>query len=309
VRAAAVFVHGLFSSELTWEPLLAALRADDEILARVECLTFGYATPKFRLRLSRRIPDFDTVAASLSTFLDVECAPYDQLILIGHSQGGLIIQRYLQRMLSDSRGLELVRIKRVILLACPNNGSEFLLSLRKAAFFWHHPHERSLRPLNEAVLDCLRTVVRSIVYAQSVSRDSCPIPFSVYAGAEDAIVKRGPAMGVFPTVGALPGDHNTILTAGLPTGRIFTTIKHNLLRATRHDAVPINAGPVLSVEYDRTNGEAPLLRISRSVTSPSGTIKTKSIDIFDSETRAMFIQQNGAIDELLKLEDGEPDGE
>jgi hypothetical protein len=145
-QGAVVFVHGIISSPAAWTPLARLLENDTKISHSYRLLRFEYRSPKFDWRPDRRIPDYNTIADSLSTFIDIECADYTHLVLVGHSQGGLIVQRYLARMLAEGRGVDLRRIRRIVLLACPNNGSELLLILRKSARFWTHPQERELRP-------------------------------------------------------------------------------------------------------------------------------------------------------------------
>lgn len=140
-ESAAVLVHGLFSSPKTWSPLAALLEGDPEVSTKYEILRFAYESPPWNWYPMKRVPDFNTIADSLSTFLEVECASYRRIVLISHSQGGLIIQRFLARMINQGRGTELAKIRRIVLLACPNSGSEFLLVLRKSARFWRHPQE------------------------------------------------------------------------------------------------------------------------------------------------------------------------
>jgi pimeloyl-ACP methyl ester carboxylesterase len=230
-EAAAIFVHGILSSPGTWIPLVRLLR-DDAVVAHSYCiLKFEYRSPKFNWHPNRGIPDYNTIADSLDTFIDVECADYTQLVLVGHSQGGLIIQRYLSRMLAEGRGVDLCKIRRVVLLSCPNSGSELLLVLRKSAKFWMHPQERELRPLADSVIEAQRRVLNGVVFATEVSPVSCPIPFRVYAGEMDNVVTPVSARGVFPRVGVLPGDHNSILQAESTENRTFTTLRANLLAA------------------------------------------------------------------------------
>jgi pimeloyl-ACP methyl ester carboxylesterase len=102
----------------------------------------------------KRIPDFNTLADSLGTFL--ETLRHPNVVIVSHSQGGLIAQRYLARMVMNARGRELLRIRRVVMFACPNSGSEIFLTLRRAALAWSHPQERQLRPLDEAVSEAQR---------------------------------------------------------------------------------------------------------------------------------------------------------
>lgn len=121
-------MHGLFSSARAWDSLISFLEADDEIKESYDLMRFEYSSPKWKIRPTQRIPDFETVAGSLSTLLDVECARYQNVVFVAHSQGGLIVQKFLHQMLADGRGRDLARISRVVLLACPNNGSQFFLS-------------------------------------------------------------------------------------------------------------------------------------------------------------------------------------
>jgi pimeloyl-ACP methyl ester carboxylesterase len=210
--AVAVFVHGLFSSARVWDSLVSLLETDKEIMESYDLMRFEYSSPKWKIRPTQRIPDFETVAGSLSTFLDVECAKYRNVVFIAHSQGGLIVQRFLGQMLTDGRGRDLARISRVVLLACPNSGSQFFLSLRRAiGIFWVQRQERQLRPYVESVTETQRRVLKDVVFARVISSDRCPIIFSVYVGESDNIVTLASARSVFPNWGALPGDHNSLL--------------------------------------------------------------------------------------------------
>lgn len=99
-----VFIHGLFSSEKTWDPLARLLESDEE-LASVTVRRFGYASPKLRrFRPDRRIADYRDLTDGLKTFLHYEAAGHDRLVLVAHSQGGLIVQRYLARMINSGLG-------------------------------------------------------------------------------------------------------------------------------------------------------------------------------------------------------------
>jgi pimeloyl-ACP methyl ester carboxylesterase len=135
VRIAVVFIHGLFSSASTWQHFDQLIRSDPD-LAHLNILNFEYSSPKFNLNPARRIPDYNVVADNLQTYLEVEVADQTHVVLVSHSQGGLIVQRFLSRMISKGRGDELARIRRIIMFACPNSGSEILLIARRGAMFW-----------------------------------------------------------------------------------------------------------------------------------------------------------------------------
>lgn len=224
-----VLVHGFRSGPGAWDPLRALIAGDDG-LGFVDTLPFGYATGLGRLHPLRVNPSIDTAADSLGEYLATEAGGFEELMLVTHSQGGLVAQRLLARMLGDGRGRELARIRAVVMLACPNNGSELMLSLRRGLFGSGHPQESQLRPLNEQVTRTLRTVLRDVVGAREVTERTCPIPFAVYAGESDGVVSPASAQSVFPDAAALPGDHSGILKATTADHRTFTTLRRLILR-------------------------------------------------------------------------------
>ncbi|MET9004209.1 alpha/beta fold hydrolase, partial [Streptomyces pseudogriseolus] len=238
-RLAAVFVHGFASSEETWKSFDERL-AEDEELAAVDSLHFKYSTRLARKvfwRPDRRLPTLSTIADVLQSFMETEASDYQRIVFVCHSMGGLVVQRYLERMLSQGRGKELARIHRVVLFATPNAGSNFARDLRKE-LFGNHPQEKDLRTLNEEIRDTHAAVIRDIANAAGVGERTCQIPFSVYAGADDNIVPRASAQGSFPEVGALPGDHFTIIK---PTSRhhsSYTTLRRLLLEAAADSDPP-----------------------------------------------------------------------
>ncbi|AXU17377.1 alpha/beta fold hydrolase [Streptomyces clavuligerus] len=238
-RLGLVMIHGFMSGPRTWEPL-RELIATDRSLGFVQPLAFEYSTGLLAVNPLRVFPSIETAADSLKEYLVTEAGAFDQLLLVTHSQGGLVAQRYLAGMLQDGRGRELARINRLVMIACPNNGSELLLSLRRRALGLRNPQEKDLRPLNDRVSETLRTVIRDVVNATEVTDRTCPIPVSVYAGESDGVVSRASARSVFPDSSALPGDHSSILKADSHQHRTFTALRR-LMLATRSE--PYVPGP------------------------------------------------------------------
>ncbi len=226
-----VFVHGILSEPAMWDSFAELIDGDEDLKrADVRVLRFGYATGAVQVHPLRVLPSLDTVADSLKEFLATEAGGFERLVLVGHSQGGLVIQRCLVRMLAEGRGSELERIKRVVLLACPNTGSQFLLGLRRG-LLQRNPQEKALRPFDEQLADTRRTLMRDIVHATEVSARSCPIPFSVYAGESDGVVTPASARDTFPDAAALPGDHTSIARPTSREHRTYTTVRRLILKA------------------------------------------------------------------------------
>ncbi|MFJ5121340.1 alpha/beta fold hydrolase, partial [Kitasatospora sp. NPDC088548] len=232
-----VMVHGFMSGPEVWDRF-TGLIAEDTDLAGAQVLRFGYRTKLWKpWNPTRVIPSLDTVADSLKEFLRTEAERFERLVLAGHSMGGLVIQRHLVRMLADGQGLQLHRIKRVVLLATPSAGSLLGLEARRALLHGN-PQERQLRPLNEQVSDTLSRVLKGVINATELSDYTCPIPFSVFAGEEDGVVPRASAQAVFSDAAVLPGTHFTIVQPDSATHRSYTTVKRLLLEASTDSDPP-----------------------------------------------------------------------
>lgn len=192
------------------------MASDDELAEEYDIKNFDYNSPHFQLNPASSIPDFNLLADSLTNLLEIQLAAYERIVLVTHSQGGLIALRYLARRLNDRQGRQLSKLRRVIMFGCPNNGSELLLTLRKRVSIWRHSQERELRPLTESVMEAQRRVIADVVYARNANDHQCPIPIVAYAGASDNVVTPTSAKSVFPLNGVVPGNHFTLIQ---PTGR------------------------------------------------------------------------------------------
>ncbi|QKW12468.1 MULTISPECIES: alpha/beta fold hydrolase [unclassified Micromonospora] len=218
---AVVFVHGFLSSADTWGEFVR-LVAQDDALTGLHVHTFGYESPLVSLNPLRRIPHIDDIADDLRTYLSQDLADHSRLALVSHSQGGLVVQRALARMLADNPG-ELDRLRLVLMYACPNAGSDLALPLRRSLLRWH-PQEADLRPLRAAVLDAQRVVLRQIVHAPQPT-----VRVKVYAGASDGVVPPASARSVFPDAGVLPGDHFSIIQPDSHEHRSYVVLRRALL--------------------------------------------------------------------------------
>ncbi|WP_416960538.1 alpha/beta fold hydrolase [Streptomyces sp. Agncl-13] len=221
-----VFVHGLNSSPDTWKHFLRLID-NDPVLSFVVPKTFRYASRLWSFNPLRRIPDFDDVADSLKGFLETEAADVRDLVLVAHSQGGLIVQLYLARLVAEGRRPELRRIRRIVMFATPNGGSELLLPLRRS-WLRKNPQVEQLNPLVRQVNQAQRVVTTQIVHAP-LAADR--IPIMAYAGEEDGIVVAASAHGPFTDTGVLPGDHFGILRPDSHEHRSSIALKREILAA------------------------------------------------------------------------------
>ncbi|MEV5656758.1 tetratricopeptide repeat protein [Streptomyces sp. NPDC052291] len=229
-RVDLVLVHGLFSSAKVWKAFEALIADDPELAGWVSVHTFQYDSPLVRLRPDRRVAETDDIADQLGTFLSDGLPHAERIVLVTHSQGGLVVQRFLARKLWHGEGRELSRIKHFTMFACPNTGSGFFLTVRKYLPLWRNPQERQLRPFDRAVTEAQRTVLSSVVHARAHSDQECPIPVLAYGGTADDVVPPVVARGVFPKGGVVTADHFSIVQPADRDAAAYQAVRRALLK-------------------------------------------------------------------------------
>ncbi len=223
-----VVVHGLFSGPEAWDEFTKVLQSDSE-LGDVRIHPFEYSTPKVRLRPDRRIPELDTIAEQFRTFLTSDLRDENSIVIVTHSQGGLVVQRMLHRVISEAAAAQLSRIKSIVMFSCPNSGSAFFLSLRRVFFGGRNAQEKQLRPLDRGVIEAQRTVLLSVVNARRATHNSYPIPVIACGASSDNVVPDYVATGVFPTKYVVPGDHYSVIRPEDQSSPSYTIVRNALL--------------------------------------------------------------------------------
>ena len=220
-----VLIHGFGSTVKVWAKLIRRIH-DDPDLSKIRVFTFGYPSPrKPRWPFSPiRVPGYDDIAQTLELYLADE-VPTGDLAIMTHSQGGLILQRFLARMLNEGRGLELRRIRLIVMLVCPNEGSKYLGLVRTAAGLRRHAQGRELYPLTTDVVEARRTVLNQIDKVEGVGLRHCGIPMYAYAGSQNNVVSRSSAQDGFANVSVLPGGHSSILDVDAPDNRTVSRLR------------------------------------------------------------------------------------
>ncbi|HEX2162746.1 MAG TPA: alpha/beta fold hydrolase [Thermoanaerobaculia bacterium] len=211
----AVFVHGFGSSADCWSRLRELFRSDPTVSAGFDLACFEYPTRWFNLRFTRRIPTLKEIAGGLASFLETAAlAPYREMVLVGHSQGGLVIQRYLVDKLSRGRSEDLHRLRSVVLIATPNLGSTLLSGPRKLiSHLFDNPQERTLRVFDTEITEIRTVLTERVVGARQATMVDWPVPIQCIYGLEDGVVVEASARGACDEdcVVRVAGDHLTVL--------------------------------------------------------------------------------------------------
>jgi hypothetical protein len=135
-------------------------------------------------------------------------------------------------------GKELKKIRSVILFATPNRGSTLFQTARGiVSHFCDTPQEKDLEVLSDAMAAVSDTIVENIIKAETVDSCACPIPFRVFWGLQDNVVKEVSAKGPFAEASPLPGDHSDIIRPPNADDERFRALKESLLRPVGHPCI------------------------------------------------------------------------
>tara|TARA_R110001583_G_scaffold43838_4_gene139260 strand:- start:3472 stop:7386 length:3915 start_codon:yes stop_codon:yes gene_type:complete len=150
-----VFVHGLGGEiEKTWGKFPQFLMDDDEIEHTV--IQYGYTSPNPIKQCYLPAPSILSIANGLLTNITTRCdIEHDDIILVGHSLGGLVIRRLLLRL--DAKGTK-HNIRKVCFFDVPHEGSGFANVGKHIAFLNRHlkslaSNATELDDLNEQWVD------------------------------------------------------------------------------------------------------------------------------------------------------------
>jgi len=244
---AIVFVHGILGHyRETWGDF-PHLVTHDTPLNHCDVICWGYPSrlqiPRFPSLplLGNRMPDLTNVAdAFCSDLLNPEIGgSYKDLLLVGHSMGGLVIMKMVISALTmtPENSAVLDRIRHIMLYATPSDGVQL------PAVFKVHRQAKSIDCTSEFV-NQLRSDWIKRVYATRPDDQRQPgkryIPITAVVGLEDNAVPRESSMSYINDVQTAQGNHTEVCK---PSGRdntSFQILKGVVLRSMITSPAPVS---------------------------------------------------------------------
>ena len=213
-------VHGFNGSARETFLRLPDLVCADRQMDGWDVISIGYASdamPTFRLGLWAEQPDLDKVAGYLRTNITTLLKKYARIAFVGHSMGGLVIQRALLDLEAEDRD----RISHLLFYGTPSGG------LNKASW---------LRAFNRQIKD----MDRKGKFIRRLRSDwtrrypgDMPIPFVTVAGELDQFVPVESSLQRFPPKywNYTTGNHIDMVKANSPQHPSFQILKTTLTKA------------------------------------------------------------------------------
>jgi pimeloyl-ACP methyl ester carboxylesterase len=215
-----IFVHGIIGkSETTWGNFLTLLHTDDD-LPLLDILSWGYKTGF----VPGSYQDVETEGDALISEIDLLISEHNQIFLVGHSMGGLVILKGLTNRILNQRGLHhpVTSVNRIVLYATPLFGGAVanvvlagLQINRWMRLVLKVLPEKQLKDLRRGKFcDNLTTHSLELIYrppADSLLVNRA-IPVLACAGKHDPLVSKESAVGIFSTPAPkhLEGNHSTV---------------------------------------------------------------------------------------------------
>jgi pimeloyl-ACP methyl ester carboxylesterase len=174
-----IFVHGLGGSPYgTWGNFPKFIFED---VPDLDVGLYRYETLWRRLKFGAQIP-LDREAEVFAGVVRDDLKDYRDIILVGHSMGGLLCKALITRLVGDKRMDLLDRIAGLFLLACPQLGS-----LRVPRFLsWFSPDADALKPHGRLLIEIARTFENDLLLDSDAITYNKPIlPTFAVLGASD----------------------------------------------------------------------------------------------------------------------------
>ena len=226
-----VFVHGILgASTKTWGNFPQLLSSDVD-LAEVDVLCWGYQSSL----VPGTYADVELESQALMSGLGVGIDRGNQIFLVGHSMGGLVILKGLTEWLRQGRDEDVIaEVRRVTLYATPLKGSAVANVVHAAGLFRLIPRIlirflpiaqlRDLR-VGTFVDELIRDVVADVLPREGPKIRTCP-------GLHDRLVTPSSAVGPFhgePNPVYLEGGHGSVKLPETHFDVRYRTLKCDLI--------------------------------------------------------------------------------
>ena len=198
-----IFLHGFRGNYISTWGDLATLLEKDKNTKECDFLFLGYPSGFFKnLKI-------ESIANFLETRIKVLNKSYKNIILIGHSMGGLVIRSYILETLLKGKGNNLEKIKQIILLGTPNCGLENSLWLK----LFPDDHPVNQMKIFSDYLSRLNNYWEHNVKTDRISAHQRKIKTIAVFGMEDSIVNEQSVRcdNKFDEFDSIHGDHESMV--------------------------------------------------------------------------------------------------
>lgn len=200
-RKAIVFVHGFSGTcKETWGKFPSLLHTDED-LSSFDVYSWNYPSG-----IVGQQPPVRRIGQQLRTYLSNVISQYEEIYLISHSLGGLVVQYMIIDELQNGHAAELSRIKHVIFFGSPLHGHELDILSRLVKPEYADIDFRS-EPISVLITEWNERVYKPEIRPGD-HNFKLKIPFTPVCGLTDEFIKYNECAAIYRRlVETVPGNH------------------------------------------------------------------------------------------------------
>ncbi len=235
-RKAIVFVHGFRGTcNETWDKFPSLLHADEE-LSSFDVFSWSYPSG-----LLGRQPSVKRIGQLLKTYLANNLSEYDEIYLISHSLGGLVVQHMIIDELQNGHASKLKRIKHIVFFGSPLRGHELNVLIR------HLKSEYADIDFRSDLMSELQNKWNEHVYKPEIrpgdQNFKLKIPFTTVCGIEDEFIPNNECASIYRRlVETVRGNHAEMKNPKNQEADSYRVVKRQLLESAGRAMSPTQKG-------------------------------------------------------------------
>ncbi len=244
-----LFVHGLGGDETTWGQFPSLLRQDQQVSNSIEIAFYGYPTKLIRLPWTKRSNRIQDLSRAIRTEFAARFHSYSSVIIVAHSLGGLIAQKFI---IEELKGGAPLKVSGLISFAVPSAGAG-IASLGDILSFRHF-QVRQLRKQSE-VLESINSDWRALNCNEKLK------VVRVYGG-QDKIVPQVPN-SEYQSEFIADEDHSSIVKPKSNRSTAYLIVRNFVLSHIGVNERPLLQSKSVEVLFDAYRSECEPFYIER----------------------------------------------
>jgi pimeloyl-ACP methyl ester carboxylesterase len=275
-----LFIHGLGGDSTTWGQFPALLQSDLALKGRFDFEFFRYPSNTVRFPWSKQSIRIQDLSRAMRTELGARFANYSDVIVVAHSMGGIVAQKYIVDELKERLKL---RIKGLALFAVPTEGAQ--LAKWGDLISFQHRNLKQLRKESD-LLEAIREDWRHL---------DCKNALKILAvfGGQDTVVPYINNTGDKIEYIA-DEDHQSIVKPQSPKSTSFLLLRNFLIETLSLDLV--------SADSNDSKGQETKKLALRQISKPN----TVLFDAYRPESEPYYVvrREDAVVEEYVSRQNG-----
>lgn len=240
-----VFVHGFTGNyKDTWGDFPLILKNDDD-LKHYDIMSWGYPTNIFG-----KNPNIEKIGNYLGSELSTLSDRYNNIFLVGHSMGGLVIRSFIISNLEKGQSSALENINGIVLFGTPNEGMANASMIPKFV----NRQIFDMKQTGEFIINLRNKWIQRVYNPDKIDDYHAKIPTTIISGINDYFVPQSSTESFFKGTEVTDGDHVSMVKPSNQEHLSYRLLKKFLLKSSENSFI-----------YDKSKLEDVLVEVQSSL--------------------------------------------